>query len=134
MATGVDVGKLMRLRGAIQGALNSIPTDQAPVAGRAMADRWRELREEARNVIPAEQLDEFESLFPGGPEGNPGLGLRGQAAMFNEARGLLGSLAGWLEGFIEEARLQAEAEAYGRERAKQERGVGFRAGEQPPNK
>jgi hypothetical protein len=34
-------------------------------------------------------------------------------------------MAGWLQGFIEEARLNLEAEAYARERLKQERGVGF---------
>jgi hypothetical protein len=55
-----------------------------------------------------------------------------QQDVASEARTRLGAMAGWLNGFIEEAqfeaRLRAEADAYAKERVKAERGIGF----QPP--
>lgn len=43
----------------------------------------------------------------------------------------LAALAGWLEGIVQHAtldrRIRAEAEALAKERAKQERGIGFSA-------
>lgn len=129
MAESVEVGRFMRLRGAIQGALDAIPVDQAAVAGRAMAARYRIFRHEAQKVVPKGYLDELESLFPEAPIAGGRRDVREEAETYNQARGLLGALAGWLDGFIQEARSQAETEAYVRERVKQERGVGFKAGD-----
>jgi hypothetical protein len=38
----------------------------------------------------------------------------------------LASLAGWLDGYVTEARMSMEAEAYADARVKAERGVGFK--------
>lgn len=123
-----DVGRFLRLQGAIQAALDSIPMDQAVVAEQPMKDAYLRLRAETRSVIPGETLEEFDRMFPTevkvGPTGSSRMVIR--AARFNAARSLLGSLAGWLDGFVQEARMTIEAEAYAHARVEEERGVGFR--------
>jgi hypothetical protein len=53
-----------------------------------------------------------------------------RAQQYHSAKTLLASLAGWLSGYVQQARMELEARAYAEERVKAERGVGFR-GSQP---
>lgn len=125
----MDVGRFLRLQGAIQSAIESVNDGQAAVAGPAMAERYETLVVEARLTIPETELEEFDRLFPKRIEGprptGPG-NMFGSAKMFNDAKALLGTLAGYLGGYVSEARMQLEADAYAEARIKSERGVGFK--------
>jgi hypothetical protein len=121
----LDVGKLMRLRGAMESAIEAGAAMHFGEGSLPLQQAYVKLRVEAANAIPDGVREEFERLFP---ERTPQVGaaivaLRGDAMM------LLKTLAGWVGGIIEEAqfaaRLHAEAEALAKERVKEERGVGF---------
>ncbi len=125
----MDVGKFLRLQGAIKSSLDAIPVDQAAVAADAMLTTYERMRSEVRDAIPKEHHKEFDRLFPATierPVNNPGGRLALIAGRFNSARSLLGSMAGWLDGYVQAARMQMEAEAYAQARVKEERGVGFK--------
>jgi hypothetical protein len=117
----------MRLRGAVALSLASIATGQAAVAGRAMSEAYMRCRSEVRTVVGDSLQAEFDRLFPEMRIGGEGIGLAG-AAQFNEARGHLGRLDGWLEGQVEylkferQAQLEAEASA----KAKSVAEIGFK--------
>jgi hypothetical protein len=85
------------------------------IGASAMVGAYRRLRPEALEVTPEEHREEFERQFPRpekidfrsdvpGPAGQ-------EASEFATARALLGSLAGWLGGFVQEAQLTAQARA-----------------------
>ena len=127
----IDVGKYLRLQGAIQSALDAVGEDQSVVGSTAMRTAYERLRGEVHSSIPDAQAEEFERLFPEKPpepttqQSRPFLA----AARYMSARALLATLKGWLDGYIQEAQYEArmaEADAYARERVKAERGVGFR--------
>jgi hypothetical protein len=131
----LDVPKYMRLRTAVRNALDSVGPD-ASSAFRGLVDAYQRLRAEARDAVGDDLVKEFDDLFPATIDlGAAGTGNHSPTAMLkqqevaNTARTLLGQLAGWLDGFIEaaqfDARLQADAEAYAKERIKSERKVGF---------
>lgn len=125
----MDVGKFLRLQGAIQAAIESVGDGQAAVAGPAMAERYETLVVEARLTIPETEFEEFDRLFPKrieGPRPTSGRDMFGSAKIFNEAKALLGTLAGYLGGYVNAAKIELEAEAYAKERVRQERGVGFK--------
>jgi hypothetical protein len=127
----IDIGKFLRLKSSIEAAMSAVPTDQAAVAAGAMMATYDRIRAEVADVVSDEQSDEFSSLFPETVTNYPGLVLGAsskEAAKYNSARVLLGSLAGWLDGFVAEARMQKEADAYAAARVKEERGVGFAQG------
>jgi hypothetical protein len=105
----VNLAAVMRLRGAIGSSLNSIPTDQAAVAGHAMTDGYARCRSEVRAVIADATRPEFDRLFPEMRASGRGIGVAA-AAQFNEARGHLGRLDGWLEGQIDYRKFERQAE------------------------
>ncbi len=128
MMTDTSTGKLLRLRGAIQATLDALPPQQAAGEGEAMAGAYRRLRAEVCRVVHEEDEDEFKSLFPTTVDRATtivGSILMHPTARYSTGRGLLASLAGWLDGYIEQARMAMEAQAYAEARVRQERAVGF---------
>lgn len=121
------------MQGLAQAALESIDPGQAAMAGEAMASTYARVRSDVREAIPEQYLEEFDRLFPIAAVQPLGAG-RGalihsptaEAQWFNMARALLASLAGWVNGFVEESRMRMEAQAYAEARVKEERGVGFK--------
>jgi hypothetical protein len=89
----VDIGRVLRLHGAITSTLAAVPIEQAGLTGEALPASYTRLRGEAIDIIPLKARDEFERLFPEDPKAN-------------EARVLLATLAGWLGGFVDEARMK----------------------------
>jgi hypothetical protein len=134
----MDVETHMRLKAAIQAAADSIPEGQIAVAGSAYHDAYDRFRPRVRDAVPEELHDEFDEFFPSeakpGGVARRGGTLRAAGASSNEARALLLTLAGWLQGHIDgalaEAKRNAEADAYAKERVKAERGIGFRRPDQ----
>lgn len=128
----IDVGRFLRLQGAITSALTAVPVEQAARSGEALPTAYARLRGEAIDIIPAKARDEFERLFPEDPltargwTRGPGYATD-TANRANEARAVLGMLAGWLGGFVDEARMEQEAAAYAAARIKAQRGTGFAA-------
>ena len=126
----IDVGCFLRLQGAITSTLAAVPIEQAAMTGEALPTFYTRLRGEAIDIIPVKARDEFERLFPEDPL-TPRRYTSGRnypiqtANRANEARAILGSLAGWLGGFVAEARMKQEAAAYAEARIKAERGTGF---------
>ena len=120
----MELATLMRLRGAIRGSLNGVPTEQAAVAGKAMMESYLKCRAEALTAIDSNLRAEFGRMFPTMIVSS-GIGAEA-AARFNEARASLGRMDGWLQGQIEylkyEHQVQAEAEA----KVKADRGIGFK--------
>jgi hypothetical protein len=121
----MDLAALMRLKGAARASLSSIETGQSGVAGHAMVEAYTRCRSEVRVVLGDELRPEFDRLFPEMPSSRRSVGLQ-TAAQFNEARGHLGRLDGWIEGQIEylkfERQVQLEAEA----KAKKSTEIGFK--------
>lgn len=124
----MDVRRFLRLQGAVRAAASSIAEDNAVVSADAMLQSYRRLRDEVRTAIPDEDVAEFDRVCPENVPSfaaNRGVPIQ-QAGKFHAARGLLEQMAGWLDGYIRKAQMQAEAEAYAAARLKEERGVGFR--------
>ena len=117
---------MLRLHGAITSALASVSEDQAVMAAEALGITYTSLRAEVRAIVPDGLTEEFERLFSPQVPGARARGPMGDAKHFSQARAALGAMAGWLDGFIREARMRAEVEAYAKERVKAERGVGFK--------
>lgn len=89
----IDLGRLMRLRGAIQAALDSIPERGSAYSAEGLKAAYLRLREEAKQVVDPALWQEFDRLFP------PSVMFRGQdefakAQEFVDAKILLGSLGG----------------------------------------
>lgn len=119
----IDVGKILRLAGAVEKAAK-IETEYPVQTSSAVSERYKALRLEVARAVEDDAREEFDRLFPaelGGYGRNPNDMLE----KFYAARTLLETLAGWLDGFIQEARMTIEAEAYARERVKRE-SVGFK--------
>ncbi len=116
----MDVGKFLRLQGAIQSALEEASGKSSTVAGRATEDAYDRLRDAVRDTIPEEDLEEFDRLFP------ESFVALTPLERFGFAQTLLASLSGWLGGYVQQARLDQEARAYAEARVKAERGVGFK--------
>lgn len=101
----LDVDRFRRLASAIRGTLGTLGDAST---GGALADAYSSFREEARLLIGEDLVPEFERLFPAWPYPSQDVGRRGMSggydpmqniAQSNEARGLLGRLMGWLDGF-----------------------------------
>ena len=130
---GVDTGRLLRLRGAITGTLASTERGEggrSPFAGEALGDAYNRYRSELLSLLPDNSTirSEVEALCPAFSEAPPGSrhDLFGHDAFTGKAAALLGQLAGWIDGLIEEAQMQMNATAYAEARIKDERSVGFR--------
>jgi len=125
----MDVGRFLRLQGAVRAAAGAISEDHAVVGADAMMQSYQRLRGEVRIAIPPEDVDEFDRVCPPNVPSfaTPPYGVPiAQADKFHAARGLLEQMAGWLEGYVRHAEMQANAEAYAAERVRQERVTGFR--------
>ncbi len=128
----LDVGRFLRLRNAIQGAMDAIDADSQARSGIALPEAYRRFRAQAAELVLEEHQQAFNATCPEWKEplggfthsGNPAEALR-QSRYYNEARVLMGALAGYLDGYVAETRLNLETEAYARERARAERPVGF---------
>jgi hypothetical protein len=99
-----DIGKFLRLRGAIQSIVEGLDDDQAVMAGEALAKDYARLRKEVAVVVSPENEEEFSRLFPESVHGY-GSGPMDYARKYHGAKGLLTQLGGWLQGFIDEAEL-----------------------------
>jgi hypothetical protein len=131
----MDAGQSLRLKGAIEGTLESIGGGDPMNSQAALASAYGRFREEALSAVDDSARAEVERLFPELHALSSSLNTDVVIDNYHRARSLMQSLAGWLGGLIEEAqfkgRLEAEARAYAEERVRQERGVGFRAPEKP---
>lgn len=133
----LDIGALLRLRNGLREALAATPAEQGS-AWQGLVEAYEGLRNRASEVVGDDHADELGRLFPplidrrtaGRDITRDPSALFVQQEVDSEARTRIASLAGWLNGFIEEAqfnlRVQAEAEAYAKERVKADRGVGFK--------
>ncbi len=124
----LDVSRFLRLQGAINAAVAAIPSDHAATAVTALAGSYMTMREEVRLVIDDSLRDEFDRLFPvmdvpAAPNVMRGGGFDPfkSADIANQARARLKAMGGWLDGFVQEARMKMEAEAYASARVKEER-------------
>lgn len=130
----MEVGRILRLKEAIRGAMDAL-ADKSATTGDALPDAYKRFREETLGAVGPEHREELERLCPTWTrESTAGDFRRGfdpikAGAAAEEARALLGQLAGWLDGFVLEARMKLEAEAYAQEKLRAERGVGFRPSE-----
>lgn len=105
---GTDVGRFLRLQGAIDAAASAVPADHAATAVTALVGSYASLREEVRLAIDEEFRDEFDRLFPSValPSSPRGLGAGfdpfQSADEANQARTRLRTMSGWLGGFVRE--------------------------------
>jgi hypothetical protein len=101
----VDVGKFLRLQGAIDAAVASVPADHAATAAGALVSSYVTLRQEVRLVIDESVHDEFDRLFPmmeapASPNVRRGFDPIASADQANQARTRLKMMGGWLGGFL----------------------------------
>jgi hypothetical protein len=97
-----------------------------------MVATYVRLRASARDAVPDEDRDEFDALFPEKVEAGSvptffDVLREQERATFYAVRSLLETLAGWLEGYVQEARMEMEAAEYAKARVKEERGIGFKS-------
>jgi hypothetical protein len=120
-----DVGRFLRLKNSIEGAVAPFGEGSSAIAGGALPNAYVSLREEVREAIGPQHQAEFDRLFPAWNEPiNTSHGIH-TATQHSRAKGLLGRLAGWLDGFVQEAQMAMNAQAYAEELVKQERPLGF---------
>lgn len=128
---GMDVGKFLRLQGAIESTIEGAKGKSSTQAGLAIEDAYVRLRQEVREAIPEEDREEFDRLFPASIDRVSRTLAQApprQVDRYGTAQTLLTTLSGWLGGYVQQARMQAEAKAYAEERVRAERGVGFQGG------
>lgn len=108
---GTDVGRFLRLQGAIEAAVDAVPADHAATAVSALVGSYISLRNEVRLAIDDQYHDEFDRLFPLMATPTAPSAMRGgfdpfqSADLANQARMRLRAMGGWLGGFVEESRL-----------------------------
>jgi hypothetical protein len=119
-----DPGIFLRLKASLDSTIQGV--EEKSFAVKALTDAYAVFRSEAERVAEQEHaLDEFKRLFPPPPEvsapsargGFDPIVAGGSSA---EALSLLARLSGWLDGFVQSIRMQAEADAYARERVRHE--------------
>ncbi len=108
----IDVGRFLRLQGAINAAVAAVPADHAATALTALVGSYASLREEVRQVIDENLHGEFDRLFPAMDVPATANVRRGfdpiqSADMANQARTRMKTMGGWLDGFVQEAKLQS---------------------------
>ena len=99
----IDVPTFLRLRSSIRATLERFDSGNAVAQGTAAPEAYVSLREEARRLVPEDELEEFERLFPVWTKGNITRVGTFALPLAEEAKALLARLQGWLEGFIEAA-------------------------------
>lgn len=120
-----DVGLFLRLKSAIDATIAGI--DEKSAAAKALADAYATFRSEAEDVARQQGVEaEFGRMFPPPVKvDRPSVRAGGfdpfaLASDANDALSLLARLSGWLDGFVQEMRLTAEAEAYAKARIQHE--------------
>lgn len=112
----LDIGRFIRLRNAIQLASDASDGDGSAVT---LAESYLRFRAEALDLVPDENKDELQRLCPeiDGQEigsitsGSVAIAVRvQQRELLAKARVLLGALAGFLDGYVEETKMRIEAE------------------------
>jgi hypothetical protein len=127
----MDVARFMRLQGTVQAAINSVDERQALISGMSLMETYTRLRSEVYNTIGDAERGEFTRLFPKMVDRDPSTNASPEEAKqaWTEARALLTQMSGWLEGYVRQAQMTLEAQAYAEERVRAERGVGFKPDE-----
>ena len=127
----MDVGALIRVRNAARESIAATPADHGS-AWQGLVETYQALLQQARELMDEVSRSEMDRLFAKeiDTDGAGRSPVRDPSAMFkqqevaSEARTRIAALAGWLDGHIEEAqlgaRLEAEANAYARERVRRE--------------
>lgn len=119
-----DAGAFLRLKAAIDATL--VGTEVKSTAARGLAERYATFRSEAGRLAEERgEADELARLFPAAAPSTStgGLGaLDIQRSMedAHAAHALLTGLSGWLNGHVEQVRLEAEARAYAEARDRHE--------------
>lgn len=129
----IDVKRILRLRSTIAAGTGTKATS-------ALIALYSTARAQVLAMLDGDLAAEFEELFPAWSARRGG-GVISQAVSsgvtLSEARGRLSAIVSWLDGLVQglqiEAQTKANADAYARERVRQERGMGFRAdaGDEP---
>jgi hypothetical protein len=124
-----DIAKFIRIKASVDAALAS--ADSATHA-QGLSIAYGSYRTEILAMISADGdlSAEFARLFPEHAfSGIAGFGPD-MAVNFGKAKTFLSGVSGWVEGIIQAAQadvqIQANAEAYAREKVRAERGIGFR--------
>jgi hypothetical protein len=113
----VAVGQLLRLRGMIHSAATSVEADGN--GAQALTQSFARLRGMVRDVVDdsSATVEEFDTAFPVIPvvqhdsdEGMREVAMRQSlySPQAKEAQALLGQLAGWVDGLLEEIRWSKE--------------------------
>ena len=122
-----DLGRLLRLHGAVQAATDVTPDGNAAPA---LTSSYLRLREQALELVDDERRAELDATFPiidtvelpSTP--HPRLTSRLEATggpAARTAQALLAQLAGWLDGYIAALTLEQRMRLEAEERVKQER-------------
>lgn len=118
----LDVGRFMRLRNAIQQA-SEAASDLPSRSAVALAEAYERFRQDAYDLIPEEHRAELDRICPTMDQERiaraEGLASSYQGEVYSEAKVLLGSLSGFLDGYIEETRDRMAAEERARLAAEQ---------------
>lgn len=109
----LDIARFLRLQGAINAAVAAVPPDHAATAVTALVGSYATLRQEVRQVVAEDLHGEFDRLFPSMDVPPAPSVMRGggfdplkSADVANLARTRLKTMGGWLDGFVQEARMQ----------------------------
>jgi len=124
----IEVGRFLRLKNMVDSVLAQSKQDSRSLEGKALADAYSALREEGRALAESvDEVAEFDRLFqplrgevPPSKISSAGFDPFAAASYANEAAAVLARLSSWLNGFVEEARMAMEAEAYAKARLEQE--------------
>lgn len=118
-----DIGRFIRVRSAVQNALEGAGDLERVEAATALAEAYVRFRTEAIALIPEEHVEELASICPSlnDQSMNPQTAEE-FATLLGRSKVLLGSLAGFLDGYVQETELRIEAEERARLAAKS---VGF---------
>lgn len=120
-----DPGVFLRLKSSIDATLAGMPDKTN--AAKALADAYATFRSEVARVAEDNGVTaEFDRLFPAPttlshPSIRGGYDPFAAASHANEALSTLTRLSGWLDGFVQQVRLDTEANAYAETRLRQER-------------
>ncbi len=126
----LDPGRFIRLRSAILEAMEAIDDQSRRTAGASLARAYERFRAEAYEIVPEEQRNEFDRVCPEWtrPLRHGSLlaaAIEGQSRTYDEAKVLLRTLVGFLNGYVQETQMNFEAKAYASAKLKAERPVGF---------
>lgn len=125
-----DLGRLLRLRSAIEGAAGAEKVE--PADAPSLTGGYNRLRGQVQELVAGGELEaEFNSMFPEVAEfqGGSGPGPRGLIDWHTKAttagvgaKRLLEQLGGWVDGLIQEQTLSERIQAEAAERVKQQKG------------